>query len=409
MKQLKIGLTFLFFFALTAPALACTTAIISGKYTPDGRPVLWKHRDTDFLHNRLMYFADGKYDYIGLVNSEDIAGDQVWAGTNSKGFAIMNAALYDVNLENPTKYKDREGFLMKKALQECATLKDFEKLLQKMDKPLGVAASFGVIDAEGGAAYYETDNETFVKYDANDPRVAPHGYIIRTNFSYRGKKDKGYGYIRYQNAQKHFDLAFATNNLNYKTIIQDFSRSMYHSLLNTNYKSIAQSSNKENLFINAADLIVRNSTSSAVVIQGVNKDESPKLTTMWTLLGYPFTTVATPVWVAGGNNLPEILTGGEKEPGEASLCEWALTLKKQAYPIQRGSGYKYLNISALYNGDQKGITQKLIPVENSIFSHTDEVMEEWRTHGMDEKAIHEYYKWLNNFVSMEYENRFNIQ
>ena len=194
---------------------ACTTAIVSGKYTKDGRPILWKHRDSDFIHNKLMYFTDGKYEYIGLVNSSDLEGKEVWTGTNANGFSIMNAALYDVNLHDTTDYKDKEGFLMKMALQQCATIDDFEKLLNTLPKPLGIAASFGVIDAQGGAAYYETDNSSFIKYDANDSRIAPNGYIIRTNYSYRGEKDKGFGYIRYENAHDHFNLAFASNTLGY--------------------------------------------------------------------------------------------------------------------------------------------------------------------------------------------------
>ena len=94
-----------------------------------------------------MYFTDGKYDYIGLINSEDFEGQQVWADTNSAGFSIMNAALYDVNIDDTTDYKDREGYVMKMALQQCATLEDFEKFLTNFPKPMGIAASFGVIDA----------------------------------------------------------------------------------------------------------------------------------------------------------------------------------------------------------------------------------------------------------------------
>jgi hypothetical protein len=386
---------------ITAPAISCTTAIISGKYTKDGRPILWKHRDTDFLQNKLMYFSDGKYNYIGLINSEDKEGTQVWAGTNSTGFAIMNAALYDVNLENPINYKDREGYVMKKALQQCATLEDFEQMLDKMDKPLGVASSFGVIDAQGGAAYYEVDNQNFVKYDVNDPKFAPNGYIIRSNYSYRGQKDKGYGYIRYQNAQKHFFEADASGNLNLKTIVQKFSRSAYHSLLNKDYKQIAMNSSKKPHFINAGDLIVRNSSSSAVVFHGVKKDESPDHTTMWTLLGYPFTTVACPVWVKGGDNLPEILTG--KEETNAPLCEWAMTLKQKAYPIQRGSGYKYLNITALYNKQETGIAQKLNPVEDEIFKRAREYQAEWRNSGINKNEIDKFYTWLNNYLTMNFD------
>ena len=38
-----------------------------GKYTKDGRPLLWKNRDTWAIHNKIMYFDDGKYEYIGLL------------------------------------------------------------------------------------------------------------------------------------------------------------------------------------------------------------------------------------------------------------------------------------------------------------------------------------------------------
>ena len=50
-------------------AFACTSAIVSGRFTKDGRPLLWKNRDASDIDNKLMYFTDGKFDYIGLVNS----------------------------------------------------------------------------------------------------------------------------------------------------------------------------------------------------------------------------------------------------------------------------------------------------------------------------------------------------
>ena len=36
-----------------APAWACSSAVISGKVTPDGRPLLWKNRETGFLRNHM--------------------------------------------------------------------------------------------------------------------------------------------------------------------------------------------------------------------------------------------------------------------------------------------------------------------------------------------------------------------
>ena len=34
------------------PMFPCTSAVVSGRVTPDGRPLLWKHRDASDLNNR---------------------------------------------------------------------------------------------------------------------------------------------------------------------------------------------------------------------------------------------------------------------------------------------------------------------------------------------------------------------
>ncbi|MBU0560243.1 MAG: hypothetical protein KJ799_17120 [Bacteroidetes bacterium] len=59
---------------------------------------------------------------------------------------------------------------MKLALQTCESLEDFERLLTSLPKPMGLDANFGMIDAYGGACYYETGNYDFLKYDANYPQ-----------------------------------------------------------------------------------------------------------------------------------------------------------------------------------------------------------------------------------------------
>ncbi|MBK3515900.1 hypothetical protein [Carboxylicivirga marina] len=74
---------------------ACTTAVISGKYTANSRPIIWKLRDTETFENKMRYFRDGKYDYIGMINSKDANGEQVWGGSNAAGFAIMNSASFN--------------------------------------------------------------------------------------------------------------------------------------------------------------------------------------------------------------------------------------------------------------------------------------------------------------------------
>ena len=68
---------------LAVDVFACTSAIFTGKATPDGRPLLWKHRDTGEPNNRIQYFKGEKYTFYALINSPDFFRNDryvVWAG-----------------------------------------------------------------------------------------------------------------------------------------------------------------------------------------------------------------------------------------------------------------------------------------------------------------------------------------
>ena len=74
-----------------APAWACSSAVISGKVTPDGRPLLWKNRETGHLRNHMAYVKGEKYDFVANVNSENFPKlKEAWGGTDAAGFALMN-------------------------------------------------------------------------------------------------------------------------------------------------------------------------------------------------------------------------------------------------------------------------------------------------------------------------------
>ncbi len=141
--KLILSLTVFFLVLLNLTAEACTSIIISGKSTPDGRPIMWKNRDTDTYQNAIKYFNDGKYSSIGLIDSDDPSGESVWIGYNSAGFAIMNTASYNLIMNDSIDLKDREGIVMREALMQCATVAEFESFLNNHQKPLGVEANFG--------------------------------------------------------------------------------------------------------------------------------------------------------------------------------------------------------------------------------------------------------------------------
>ena len=406
MKKILIALFLLFLMAGTE-VNACTTAVISGKYTKDGRPLLWKHRDTWAVNNKIMQFDDGKYPYTGLVNSKDSLGKSVWIGYNSTGFAIMNSASY--NLNNDTiKQSGLEGRIIKKALQTCATIDDFEKMLKKLKQPTRLEANFGVIDAKGGAAYFELGNFKVVKIDANDPAIAPNGYVIRTNYSFTGEVGIGGGYIRYVTANKVFDEAVKSNNLSAKTIIQKGSRNLTHSLTGDNlweYENLKEGEDKMVFFV---DYIPRRGSASSCIVEGVQPDENPDLTTMWTVLGWPLASVTIPVFMNKKAEIPEVLAYNE-DIKDAPLCHFALQLKNECYSYKWGTNKKYyLNVNMLLNADGTGIIQQNANLDNTLFNQSYEMLEKWRKEGRSENELSEFYNSIDNQVKKHYSESFGL-
>ena len=385
---------------------ACTSIIISGKNTPDGRPIMWKNRDTDTYQNAVMYFNDGKYNSMGLIDSDDPKGKAIWIGYNSAGFAIMNTASYNLIMEDTIEVKDREGIVMREALMQCATVDEFESFLKNYKKPLGVEANFGVIDASGGAAYFEVSNFTYKKLDVNDPGNAPLGYIIHTNFSFTGDPNSGSGQIRYKTAEDLFYQAAQQNNLTVRFILQDVSRSLWHSLTKTDLKNSASENPAEQKFVNFTDFIPRYFSSSAVAIQGVKPGENAEYTTMWTVLGFPLTSVVTPLWLCMGKDQPSVVTLDKNEV--APLCDKAIQLKQQLFPIKKSYGENYINVNALYNGAGTGIMQKLKPLDDLIFDETFKKLDTWRTNKNFKQEIPEFNKMLDTLIREKYMDLFGI-
>ena len=407
MKRLLVLLLLLAGAGMTGDIWSCTTFIISGKNTQDGKPILYKNRDTGTLDNAIVFFSDGKYQYIGIVNSRESWKKEVWGGYNSAGFAIMNSMAYNNNIGDTTKFADQEGVVMKMALASCATLADFEKLLNDLPKPFGVNSNFGVIDASGGAAYYETGNYGFKKIDANDPALAPDGYLIRTNHSFTGAVDQGMGYIRYAAASEALNMAAAQKMLEPQYLLNNISRNLNHSLTKVNLRADLPRDNRSAEFRSFEDFIPRFSTASVIMVVGAAKEEDQSEAMAWMVAGSPLTAVAVPVWVSAGKNIPWVVS--MKDDMHAPLCDAAMTLKGQLFPISRGNGYKYINVAALINADNTGIMQRLEPVENEIFKKTSEMMTALSGKKTDKAMVQEHYKWIDSYIIQSYKEIFGIE
>ena len=372
MKKFLIA-TFAIVAMLSTDIIACTSAIFTGKCTPDGRPLMWKHRDTGEPNNRVQYFKGEKYTFYALINSPDFFNNEAWTGTNEVGFSIMNTASYNLKDDDvPSKMMDKEGVVMYKALATCRTLKDFEKMLDKYPRPMGVEANFGVIDAEGGAAYYEVNNDSWIKVDVNDPKIAPQGYMVYTNHSNTGRLNEGMGYVRYTNADKIVKEQIARNgNITAQWIMQNLSRTFYHSVLGIDLNKDKELVDKCNGWFMDQDFIPRKSSTCSIVVEGVKKGENPQNTVMWTILGYPPVGVAVPLMVANGDKVPAFMTA--EGTGNAKMCDWVLEKKKEIFPITRGNGNKYLNYYAI-----EKYMKPAVEVENKVFEQTNPIINKIR-------------------------------
>ncbi|MBD9092844.1 MAG: hypothetical protein EGQ20_09985 [Bacteroides oleiciplenus] len=393
---------------LTDSVLACTSAVVSGKVTPDGRPLLWKNRDTDFMRNHIDYVKGEKYDFIAVVNSDNAYLKEAWMGTNSAGFALMNTQSYNlVDVKDGEERGAANGRIIYRALEVCATVEDFCHFLDTISKPSYIEANLGVIDAKGGAVMFEVDYQKYIMYDANNPKDAPYGYVARTNFSFAGKVNEGAGYVRYMEADQVLMKASATGSITPQFIFNDLSRSFRNRMLDIDLRNGAYNRPQASGWFVDQDFIPRSSTSCSVVVQGVKPDEKAELTTMWTLLGYSPTGIAIPLWVKSADKLLPELVRFSKECKAAPLSDWSLRLADRVFSYKQGMGTgRYLNWERLYSPEKgDGYMTTLTSVEDEVFRTTKPLLEEWRKKGsLDTQAIPKLYEELDASIRMIYQS-----
>lgn len=357
----RIFLTVSLVLLLVPPVFCCTSAIIGADKNPYGRPLLWKNRDTSAFDNKIEYIPGNKDDfsYVALYNSRDTLLQEAWMGMNEYGFAVMNTASYNIKDDDiPQKDMDKEGFLMSKALKMCKTVEDFANFLDSINKPMGVEANFGVIDAYGNGAYFETNNHSYDRFDLKD---SPDHVLIRTNYSKSGRDNEGYGFIRESNADHLLRPYIENNEIAPEILTEELSRSFWHSLLNKDF------GNGEEWVIDQ-DFIPRYTSVATVVIEGcsplepdetLDKDFLTSQYIMWTGLGYPPCSEIFPVWCSEEGVDPALK--GNTIGGNSVQCDKVLKRKSQVFPFTKGNGEKYIDMKKLFNEEGTGYVQTLIP------------------------------------------------
>lgn len=390
---------------------ACTSAIISGKVTPDGRPIMWKNRDTSDLLNCVRYMKGEKYNFIAVTS---YAGNprSIWIGTNEAGFSIMNTVSYNlIEKKEGEKTGSRNGTVMRRALEICASVDDFRNYLDTLQRPLYVETNFGVIDAQGNGAYFETDHTKYTEYNVNDPSAAPHGYMVRANFSVSGKLNEGAGYVRYQQAEQEIFTASVTKEITPEWLFSNLSRSFANPLMGIDLKSGLFNKPQTNGWFVEQDFIARKKSSCAVAIQGVKPGEDASFTTMWTVIGYPPVTPAVPVWVKGAaKKLSRMLSVAGKKY-HSPLCDAASLLRNRVYSFTRGNNAEtYFNWELLFNRKENGYMQLNEKIEQELFKTLYSEIETWRdAQSLSTEEIYKLYDESDKFIAEKFEEVFGLR
>ncbi len=344
--------------------LACTSGLFGASVTRDGRPLLWKHRDTSAVDNKVEYIPaeEGSFAYVALFNASDRDCKEAWTGFNTAGFAIMNTASYNIKDDKvPEKDMDKEGLVMTLALRHCATVDDFAMLLDSLPRPMGVEANFGVFDASGNGAFFETNNHSYIRYDLKDQDQQA---LVRTNYSHSGRENEGFGFIREKNALHLLEPVLEANDLSPEYLTETVSRSFYHSLHDRDFLQ-----DQCDGWAIDQDFIPRYKSSAVIVIEGIRAGEASQnpgeLYVMWTGLGYPPCSEIYPVECR-----PEGVDSslrGLAANGHSEMSDRAKRRRDMVFPRKYDNGDRYIKLNTLSNPEGTGFLQTLVPQNLEVY------------------------------------------
>ena len=324
--------------------------------------MIWKQRDASDEFNRIAYVRGEKYAFTALFSTSDEALRNAYAGINEAGFAISNNLSYNLRPDSVGVAGTRNGELMRQALGSCATLDEFEAILVARERPMRLSSNFAVIDAFGGAAYFEVSDTAYVRFD-----VPAGGYLFRTNYSLSGESGRGRGFARYATMEQvmaeqerhRFDPGFFLRT----------GRSYRNTLGEKDALKHASGP-----YLYEHDFIPRRTTVSSLVLEGVAPGGRADSGVLWCALGYTPCSYAIPVWVAAGERIPSVLTGG------APANQFAVQLKMLLRPI--GWDDKYVEVDGL-----RQIIRRVEKAEQTELKAGRRLMREMDRKGFDPAAV----------------------
>jgi hypothetical protein len=320
----------------------CTIGVASGYVTVDGRPLLWKVRDTDETNPNCISYVEGSpYDYIGVHG----IGKPVYMGLNEVGVATGNSSVTTPGSGNTNSMVQRH------------ILRNFDNMDQIRDYWRSTITSgacnatgcFPFIDAMGNASIFEVNRSHWaLEYNSMDPNRESQGllgFVVRANEfheSIDGTDDILAVHGRYQSGTYNVAGLVHLGILSVQTIVQGN---------NDQYGFEFHRYGPDQVLT----AISRDYTRSVMTIHGVTPDEDPTLSTMWIILGQSNFGIAVPVWVPV-TNIPPCLANGDMY-GRAN--------------------------SLFIKGDEESTQASVFPAEAHLFNVViNKLLPHWRNQGV---------------------------
>lgn len=389
---------------LATPAWACTVAVVSGKVTTDGKPLIWKNFDNSSSANQqVAYFpakkaGPGGYMMIyrfenGMKLLNNGSAVTPSGGVNESGFAIAGTTVYqDYNLT--VEPLNVNTVLMEEALATCTTLADFEALLKRWPySNLGkaISANFVVIDAKGGAALYECftghlntlfNPMQFRKNDANTGRITNQwgwtlkaaesnfiGFQVMTN--YNAYIPWNVGQDRKFRADALLTQLVKEKRLNHRTFMREVTKDVVGKQVQADLSSETNYS--------TTYCLSRNATRSAMVVRGAASGGDPRLVTLWVNLGEPSVGVFVPFFPAARQTselarMDTYINGRWYDYDDSCLLNQAIA-ERETYDSLIYSSNKGDVIWGMYDNyinkvELAKVQQWTFPIEDTIMDNT---------------------------------------
>jgi len=345
-----------------------SSGLASGLATPDGRPLLWKSRDRlTRVDMEFHYRDDLGLSFTAITDVNDL--NEYYAGINSVGFAIENTDAHNFPRDNPLRngWGDTpdDGETMLQALATCRTVDDFEAFLDSLNEN-GRTYNFnyGVFDAFGGAAIFECSAYEYFRFDAIDE---PNGYLVRSNYAYSDsttpRTDTQHGLHRHDRSRELFNEGFENNELTVEYILEN----LVHDLTNRGLDPYplpfdGYDGGHPYGCVNNLASICRFTSRAVIVAQGVQEEEHPDMSTLWSIVGTPLSGIALPLWVRAGSVPVEF-----DSPDSSILCHRFNDLRDWLYEKDNNA----VDTWRLRTPEHTGLWDFIFPLQRDIIRKTD--------------------------------------